>query len=246
MTLADWPYIFRCFAKVWFSLAHKYKHKHIRTRRMAYLTQFSIPLSFPQLGDKQDCGRFVHHIAFDTRMRSGSKWPMMGPLPCAYAIAYVDPVFASQSSEISINMSTRRTNLSVFLVLMLMLMPTQFSLAYTWDCACACAYAYALAKTRLNQHEGVEFGVGVLSMVSFTRRLRSKWVPFSGFRYIKGYELSRFTVYGSVKKICHRPTLYVIPNYGSFILFQSHLFYSKGLEKERSHCVLGMWKGYYF
>ena len=63
MTSADWPYIFRHFAKVWFSLAHKYKHKHIRTRRMAYYD--SIPLSFPQLGDKQDGGRFVHHIAFD-------------------------------------------------------------------------------------------------------------------------------------------------------------------------------------
>ena len=81
---------------------------------------------------------------------------MIGPWPCAYAIAYVDPVFASQSYEISISMSTRRTNLCVFLVLMLMLMPTQFSLAYTCACACACAcayaYAYALAKTRLNQH----------------------------------------------------------------------------------------------
>ena len=54
---------------------------------MAYLTQFSIPLSFPQLGDKQDGGRFVRHITFDTRMRSGSKWPMIGPWPCAYAIA---------------------------------------------------------------------------------------------------------------------------------------------------------------
>ena len=96
-------------------------------------------------------------------MRSGSKWPMIGPWPRAYAIAYVDPVFASQSYDISISMSTRRTNLSVFLVLMLMLMPTQFSLAYTCACAYACAYAYALAKTRLNQHEGVEFGVGVLS-----------------------------------------------------------------------------------
>ena len=30
-------------ALVWFSLAHKHKHKDIRTRRMAYLTQFSIP-----------------------------------------------------------------------------------------------------------------------------------------------------------------------------------------------------------
>ena len=31
MTSADWSYIFRCFAKVWFSLAHKYKHKHIHS-----------------------------------------------------------------------------------------------------------------------------------------------------------------------------------------------------------------------
>ena len=29
--------------KVWFSLAHKHKLKDIRTRRIAYLTQFSIP-----------------------------------------------------------------------------------------------------------------------------------------------------------------------------------------------------------
>ena len=29
--------------KAWFSLTHKHKHKDIRTRRMAFLTQFSIP-----------------------------------------------------------------------------------------------------------------------------------------------------------------------------------------------------------
>ena len=58
---------------------------------------------------------------------------MIGPRPCAYSCAYVDPVFTS----------TRITNLNVFLVLMLM--SIQFSLAY----ACACAYAYALVKTRL-------------------------------------------------------------------------------------------------
>ena len=96
---------------------------------------------------------------------------MTSPWPCAYACAYVDPVFISQSYAISISIRTRRTNLSVFLVLMLMLMPTQFSLAYT--CACACAYAYALVNTRLDQHEGVEFR-GLLPMVSFTRRPRSK------------------------------------------------------------------------
>ena len=68
---------------------------------------------------------------------------MIGPLPCAYACAYVDPVFTSQSYDISISISTRRTNLSVFLVLMLM--STQFSLAYT------CACAYVLVKTRLKR-----------------------------------------------------------------------------------------------
>ena len=62
---------------------------------------------------------------------------MIGPRPCAYARAYVDPVFTSQAK--------RKTNLSVFLVLMLMW--PQFSLAYT--CACAYAYAYAPVKTRL-------------------------------------------------------------------------------------------------
>ena len=57
---------------------------------------------------------------------------------CSYACAYDDPVFISQSYDISISTTTRRTNLSVFPVVMLMLMSTQFSLAYT----CVCAYAY--------------------------------------------------------------------------------------------------------
>ena len=72
---------------------------------------------------------------------------MIGPRPCGYACAYVDPVFTSQSHDISISTSTRRTNLSVFLVLMLM--STQFSRAYT--CACAYAYAYVLMKTGLKR-----------------------------------------------------------------------------------------------
>ena len=70
---------------------------------------------------------------------------MIGPRPCTYACAYVDSVFTSQSYDISI--STRRTNLSVFLVLMLM--STQFSLAYTCAFVYASAYTYALMKTRL-------------------------------------------------------------------------------------------------
>ena len=68
---------------------------------------------------------------------------MIGPRPCAYAYPWVDPVFISQSYDISISTNTRRANLSVFLVLLLLLMSTQFSLAYT------CSYPYALVKTRL-------------------------------------------------------------------------------------------------
>ena len=49
--------------------------------------------------------------------------------------------------DISISISTRKTNLYVFLGLMLMLMSQVFSLANT--CASAYAYAYALVKTRL-------------------------------------------------------------------------------------------------
>ena len=44
----------------------------------------------------------------------------------AYACAYVDLLFTSQSYDIGISTITRRTNSPVFLVLMLML--TQFSL----------------------------------------------------------------------------------------------------------------------
>ena len=71
---------------------------------------------------------------------------MIGPRPCAYACAYADPVFTSQSYDIST--SIRRANLSVFLV-MLMLMSTQFSLAYPCACTYSYAYAYGLVKTSL-------------------------------------------------------------------------------------------------
>ena len=77
---------------------------------------------------------------------------MIGPQPCAYACASVDPVSTSQSYDVSKNTSPRRANLSVFLALMLlvlMLMSTQFSLAYTRACACAHDYVYALVKTSL-------------------------------------------------------------------------------------------------
>ena len=69
---------------------------------------------------------------------------MIGLRPCAYD----DPVFTSQSYDISISTSTRRTKLSVFLVLILnTLMSTQFSLSYIIMCLCLCLCV--LMKTRL-------------------------------------------------------------------------------------------------
>ena len=71
---------------------------------------------------------------------------MIGSRPRDYACAYVDPVFTSQSYDISISTSIRRTNLSVFL--MLIFTSTQFSLAFT----CACDCAYTPVKTRLKRY----------------------------------------------------------------------------------------------
>ena len=71
---------------------------------------------------------------------------MIGLRPCAYD----DPVFTSQSYDISISTSTRRTKLSVFLVLILnTLMSTQFSLSYIIMCLCLCLCLCVLMKTRL-------------------------------------------------------------------------------------------------
>ena len=47
---------------------------------------------------------------------------MIGPRTCAYGRPYVDPAFTSQSYDIIISISTRRTNLSICLVVMLMVM----------------------------------------------------------------------------------------------------------------------------
>ena len=43
-------------------------------------------------------------------MRSGSKWPMIGPRPCVYACAYVDSVFTSQSYDIIIYKHKHKKN----------------------------------------------------------------------------------------------------------------------------------------
>ena len=75
---------------------------------------------------------------------------MIGSRPCAYACAYVDPVFTSQSYDICT--STKTSNLSVFLVLTLMLMSTQFSLAYT--CACVTIVFFAAVNHNYDHKKG--------------------------------------------------------------------------------------------
>ena len=58
-------------------------------------------------------------------MRSGSKWPMTGPRPCAYACAYVDPVFTSHKHQHKKNELVR------------------------FSCVCAYTYDYPPVKTGL-------------------------------------------------------------------------------------------------
>ena len=53
IALLEWGRTFSDFwGKAWFSLAHNQKHKDVRTRRMAYLTQFSIPASLNPMINK--------------------------------------------------------------------------------------------------------------------------------------------------------------------------------------------------
>ena len=125
--------------KALFSVVHKHKHKDIRTRKMAYFTQFLIPaLLNPMINKMADEASTISLLicSHEVWVKVTHDWSTV-PRPFAYACAYVDPVFPCQSYDISISTSTRRTNLSVFLVLILMLMSTQFSLGYT------CAYVHA-------------------------------------------------------------------------------------------------------
>ena len=118
------------------SLVNKHKHKDIRMRGMAYLTQFSIPaLLNPMINKMTDASSAILLMICSHRVwvKVTYDWST------ALCLCLCRPVFASQSYDISFSTSTRRTTLAVFLVLMLTLMSTQFSFAYT----CACAYTYA-------------------------------------------------------------------------------------------------------
>ena len=48
-------------------------------------------------------------------------------------------------------------------------------------------YGYSFPVSARGRGEGVKHPWGVLPVVAYTGRLRPKGVPFSGFRYIKGY-----------------------------------------------------------
>ena len=126
----------------------------IRTCRMAYLTQFSIPALLNPMINKMADDIAFHMFAWGR----GSKWPMIGPWPCSYACAYVDPIFTSQSYDISISTSTstRWTNLSIFLVLM----STQFSLAYTHVLGCLCLCLCLCAS----ENQALEIGAARLRL----------------------------------------------------------------------------------
>ena len=87
-----------CFSNsnfdAWFSSAHK--HKDIRTRRMAYLTQFSMPaLLNPMINKMADKGSAIFLLIW-----SHEVWVKVTYDWCAYACAYVDPVFTCQSYDI--------------------------------------------------------------------------------------------------------------------------------------------------
>ena len=81
--------------------------------RMAYLTQFSIPALLNLMINKM-ANALSAILLLICSLRSGSKWPMIGPQPCAYACAYVDPVFTSQSYNISMSTSTKKNELVRF------------------------------------------------------------------------------------------------------------------------------------
>ena len=125
------------------SLVHKHKHKDIRMRGMAYLTQFSIPaLLNPMINKMTDASSAILLMICSHKVWVKVTYDWSTALRLCLCLCR--PVFTSQSYDISFSTSARRTNLAVFLVLMLMLMSTQFSFAYT----CACAYTYMLMLRR--------------------------------------------------------------------------------------------------
>ena len=99
--------------KVWFSLAYKHKSKDIRTCRVAYLSQFStlalLNLMIDEMSDEESAILLLI-CSHEVWVKVTYDWFTA----CAYACAYVDPVFISQSYDISISTTTRKTNLCLY------------------------------------------------------------------------------------------------------------------------------------
>ena len=83
-------------------------------------------------------------------MRSGSKWPTTGPRPCAYACAYVDPVFTSQSYDMGISTSTKNELVRFSCAYAYAYVDPVFTCLHMCLCSCLCLWAsenQALALT---------------------------------------------------------------------------------------------------
>ena len=151
-------------------------------------------------------------------MRSGSKWPVIGPRPCA---AYVDLVFTSQSYDISISTSTRTTNLSVFLVLIIM--STKLALPYT--CACAYAYAYALVKTMFNTSQILyrESLGGLSSVRTRTWRVVSSILTWSS-EFFRNFLVLEFFFFQKIF-MSYIQTPFMLTSYWLSILSSIHIWF---------------------
>ena len=108
-----------------------HKHKHAQNG----IFDSVLDTSSPQPNDKQDGGRSFSYV----RMRSWSKWPMIGPRPCAHPCTYVDPVLTSQSYDISISTSTNNELVPFFVCLCLCLCRPSLTCLHMWLCLCLCA-----------------------------------------------------------------------------------------------------------
>ena len=118
IALLEWGRTFSDFwGKAWFSLAHNHKHKDIRTRRMAYLTQFSIPaLLNPMINKMADEASAIllficSHEVWVKVIYDWSKSAL-----CLCSCLSMSTQFFTQSQSYDISISTR-TYLSAFLVL---------------------------------------------------------------------------------------------------------------------------------
>ena len=128
----------------WFSLAHKHKHKDVHTRRMAYLTELSIPALLNPMINKLTDTILLLICSHEVWVKVTYDWST------AFCLCFClcRPSFHLSKLQHKHTHKQKKKKLVCFscaYAYVSMPMSTQFSLAYT----CACAYAYVLVKTRL-------------------------------------------------------------------------------------------------